>query len=141
MRDVVQRLGGIPLAISMAANYFRNSQADIEELSARYFDDLAALDDSMAVPAGYDRTAFAAVWFAVEQIGKAAQARGQFGRESQALLYHASFLSPDRIEQQCDRLGRHRRPPMGMQARIVVAWSGDQDEPAVDLSAAKVPEG
>ncbi|RGP45290.1 hypothetical protein AWH04_03490 [Rhodococcus erythropolis] len=97
VRGVVQRLGGIPLAISMAANYFRNSQEDIEELSARYFDDLAALDDSMAVPAGYDRTAFAAVRFAVEQIGKAAQARGQFGRESQALLYHASFLSPDRI--------------------------------------------
>lgn len=97
VRDVVRRLGGIPLAISMAANYFRNSQEDLEEISSQYFDDLAALDDSMAVPAGYDRTAFAAVRFAVEQIGKTAQANGKFGRESQALLYHASFLSPDRI--------------------------------------------
>ncbi|MFF0817774.1 ATP-binding protein [Rhodococcus sp. NPDC003318] len=90
--DIVHRLGNIALAVSMAGVHFRNCGDDLAELASDYFDSLAALDDSMAIPEGYSRTAFAAVRFAVEQIGKGAE-----GRESMALLYHASFLAPERI--------------------------------------------
>lgn len=90
--DIIHRLGNIALAVSMAGVHFRNCGDYLAELASDYFNSLAALDDSMAVPEGYSQTAFAAVRFAVEQIDK-----GNEGRESMALVYHASFLAPERI--------------------------------------------
>jgi hypothetical protein len=97
-KEIVARLGMIPLAISMAALYFRNSAGTVEELSAGYFAELDALEDIGSIPPGFDRTAFAAIELAVRKLGA-----GMVGhdlhdvRMVQAMLYRASLLAPDMI--------------------------------------------
>ncbi|RIR15177.1 ATP-binding protein [Mycobacteroides abscessus] len=95
--DVVGRLKNVPLAIAMAASYFRNADEDVAQLSGTYFKDLDALDDATAVPEGFDKTAFAAVRFAVKQIGSGTDADGDLRRETQLLLYHSAYFAPELI--------------------------------------------
>lgn len=94
---VVRRLGHVPLAIAMAASYFRNADEDIVLLSDRYFESLEALDDSTAVPEGFDKTAFAAVQFAVTQIGSETGGDEKLRRATQLLIYHSAFFAPELI--------------------------------------------
>lgn len=95
--EIVNRLGRVPLAIAMAALHFRNVDEDITRLSAEYFDSLESLDDPASIPEDFDRTAFAAVRFAVSQLGKGVGEATTASRESQALIYHAAFLAPELI--------------------------------------------
>lgn len=94
---VVRRLGHVPLAIAMAASYFRNADEDLIQLSDKYFESLEALDDPTAVPEGFDKTAFAAVQFAVRQIGSEAGGEEEFRRATQLLIYHSAFFAPELI--------------------------------------------
>jgi hypothetical protein len=94
---VVRRLGHVPLAIAMAASYFRNADEDVTQLSDKYFESLEALDDSTAVPEGFDKTAFAAVQFAVNQIGSETGGDEEFRRATQLLIYHSAFFAPELI--------------------------------------------
>lgn len=94
---VVRRLGHVPLAIAMAASYFRNADEDVALLSDKYFESLEALEDSTAVPEGFDRTAFAAVQFAVTQIGTETGGDDNFRRATQLLIYHSAFFAPELI--------------------------------------------
>lgn len=98
VRGVVNRLERLPLAIAMAASYFRNADEDISQLSAKYFASLADfLDDDSARPRDFDRTAFAAVRFAVSRLGEAAGAGSAYKRETQLLVYHSAFFAPELI--------------------------------------------
>jgi hypothetical protein len=81
----------------MAASYFRNADEDVTQLSERYFESLEALDDSTAVPEGFDKTAFAAVQFAVKQIGSETSVDGELRRATQLLIYHSAFFAPELI--------------------------------------------
>lgn len=92
---IVDRLGLIPLAISMAGLYFRNADSDLAELAPAYFATLEALDDTVAVPPGFNRTAFAAVTAAVDQIGTGSDS--PYIRNARVLMYTASFLAPELI--------------------------------------------
>jgi hypothetical protein len=94
---VVRRLGHVPLAIAMAASYFRHADEDVVQLSEKYFESLEALDDSTAVPAGFDKTAFAAVRFAVNEIGSETGGDGKFRRATQLFIYHSAFFAPELI--------------------------------------------
>ena len=90
---IVRRLGRIPLAVSMSGLYFRNTQGRLDELTVQYFSDLAGLDDSLSIPRGFDKTAFTAIRFAVENLGKGMQTPHR--RDAQALLYAGSLLAPE----------------------------------------------
>lgn len=98
VKEIVARLGSIPLAIAMAALHFRNSAGTVRELSAGYFAQLEALEDIGSIPPGFDRTAFAAIEHAVRHLGA-----GIIGHDRedvkmvQAMLYRASLLAPDMI--------------------------------------------
>jgi hypothetical protein len=94
IREIVERLGRIPLAVSMAGLYFRNTQGRLDELALQYFADLAALDDSFSVPRGFgNKTAFDAIRYAVENLGKGTRAPRR--RDTQKLLYAGSLLAPE----------------------------------------------
>lgn len=96
--DIVNRLGRIPLAISMAGLYFRNASGTVEELSADYFAELEALEDTSAIPPGFDKTAFAAIEHAVRHLGDDRSGRSRHEvLLAQAMLYRAALLSPDLI--------------------------------------------
>ncbi|OXM23262.1 hypothetical protein CBI33_07515 [Rhodococcus erythropolis] len=95
IESIVQRLGLIPLAVSMAGLYFRNAEGELAELVPDYFKTLDALDDSLAIPPGFSRTAFAAVATAVEQIGSGSDS--PYARNAKILVYTASFLAPEMI--------------------------------------------
>jgi hypothetical protein len=69
LADIVDRLGLVPLAVSMAGMYFRNAAGTVAELSVDYFAQLDALDDLTAIPPGLNRTAFAAIEHAVRHLG------------------------------------------------------------------------
>jgi hypothetical protein len=65
VKEIVARLGSIPLAIAMAALYFRNAAGTVGELSAGYFAQLEALEilapyrrDSIAQPLRPSSTPF-----------------------------------------------------------------------------------
>ena len=98
VKEIVARLGSIPLAISMAALYFRNAAGTVEELSAEYFAELDGLEDIGSIPPGFDRTAFAAIEYAVRNLGA-----GMVGDDRhdvkmvQGMLYRGSLLAPDMI--------------------------------------------
>lgn len=98
VKEIVARLGSIPLTIAMAALYFRNSAGTVGELSAGYFAQLDALEDIGSIPPGFDRTAFAAIEHAVRHLGS-----GIIGHDRRdvrmvaAMLYRASLLAPDMI--------------------------------------------
>jgi hypothetical protein len=94
IREIGDRLGRIPLAVSMAGLYFRNTQGRLDELAVQYFADLAALDDSFSVPRGFgNKTAFDAIRYAVENLGKGTRAPHR--RDTQKLLYAGSLLAPE----------------------------------------------
>ncbi|MFM9378076.1 hypothetical protein [Gordonia sp. VNK21] len=95
IQAIVDRLGSIPLAISMAGLYFRNADSDLAELAPTYFATLDALDDTLAIPPGFNRTAFAAVTTAVNQIG--ADSNSPYTRNARILMHTASFLAPEMI--------------------------------------------
>jgi tetratricopeptide (TPR) repeat protein len=95
--EIVNRLERVPLAIAMAALYFRNSDEDITLLSRAYFESLDALDESTAIPEGFDRTAFAAIQFSVSQIGRGGNLSEEDRRQTQALIYHSAFFAPELI--------------------------------------------
>ncbi|ORA15590.1 NB-ARC domain-containing protein [Mycobacterium asiaticum] len=98
VREVVKRLERLPLAIAMAALYFRNADEDISQLSEKYFASLEdALDDDSAKPDDFDKTAFAAIRFAVSQLGETAGAGNAYKRETQLLVYHSAFFAPELI--------------------------------------------
>ncbi|WP_196809579.1 hypothetical protein [Nocardia sp. 348MFTsu5.1] len=95
VQAIIDRLGSIPLAISMAGLYFRNAAGKLAELVPSYFATLDALDDSLAIPPGFNRTAFAAVTTAVDQIG--AGSNSPYTRNARILMHTASFLAPEMI--------------------------------------------
>ncbi|MEV0339172.1 ATP-binding protein [Nocardia sp. NPDC050713] len=93
--EIVERLGRVPLAIAMAASYFRNAEEDVSQLSGQYFARLDALSEATAVPEGYDKSAFAAIRFAVAQLG--VDSSPERRSETRALIYHAAFMAPELI--------------------------------------------
>jgi hypothetical protein len=97
VKEIVARLGMIPLAISMAALYFRSSAGTVQELSAGYFAELDALEDIGSIPPGFDRTAFAAIELAVRNLGVGMVGDRYDVRIVQEMLYRASLLAPDMI--------------------------------------------
>lgn len=97
VRAIVNRLEQVPLAIAMAASYFRNADEDIGRLSREYFERLDALNESTSIPEGFDKTAFSAIRFAVEQIGTADGDSAEERSQTMALVYHSAFLAPELI--------------------------------------------
>jgi hypothetical protein len=97
VRHIANRLGKIPLALSMAGLYFRNAAGTVEELSADYFAELDALEDDGSIPPGFHLTAFAAIEHAVRHLGAGVGGNSQDVRFVQALLYRASLIAPDVI--------------------------------------------
>lgn len=98
IKQIVDRLGSIPLAISMAALYFRNAAGTVDELSAEYFAELDALEDIGSIPPGFDRTSFASIEHAVRNLGVGMVGDDRHDvRMVQAMLYRASLLAPDMI--------------------------------------------
>jgi hypothetical protein len=98
VKEIVARLGSIPLAIAMAALYFRNAAGTVGELSVGYFAQLDALEDIGSIPPGFDRTAFAAIEHAVRHLGSGIIGHDRRDvRMVEALLYRASLLAPDMI--------------------------------------------
>jgi hypothetical protein len=98
VKEIVARLGAIPLAIAMAGLYFRNAAGTVGELSADYFAQLDALEDIGSIPPGFDRTAFAAIEHAVRHLGAGMVGEDrQDVRMVQGMLYRASVLAADMI--------------------------------------------
>ncbi|MFH5229408.1 hypothetical protein [Antrihabitans spumae] len=93
--DVVNILGRVPLAVSMAGIYFANAEGDITELSDQYFSDLAALDDTLSIPQGFNQTAFKAIRHAVAKLGKRDPA--SHGTSARAVLEVGCLLAPEQI--------------------------------------------
>ncbi|NHE67797.1 hypothetical protein G9U53_26185 [Rhodococcus sp. D-46] len=93
--EIVDRLGRIPLAVSMAGLYFRNAEGQLSELLTDYFASLDALQDDLAIPAGYGRTAFAAIRYAVNNIGRGANS--PYKQAAKGVLYYGSLLAPELI--------------------------------------------
>lgn len=93
--SIVQRLGQIPLAVGMAGLYFRNAEGKWTDLVPDYFQKLDALDDYLAIPPGFNRTAFAAIATAVDEIG--AGTGSPYTRNAKILMYTASFIAPELI--------------------------------------------
>lgn len=90
IQGIVDRLDCSPLAVSMAANYFANCEGDIGELSKEYFADLAALEDSLAIPPGYPRTAYSAIVHSSRRM--AIRAESSFGGDARAAIEIGSVL-------------------------------------------------
>jgi len=99
VRDVVERLGFIPLAVSMAGMYFGNAAGTVTELSAAYFAELDALEDEGAVPPGVSNsTLYAAIRHAVGHLGDGLGSNSPDEmRIAQALLYRAALVAPNKI--------------------------------------------
>jgi tetratricopeptide (TPR) repeat protein len=93
--EIVERLGLVPLAVSMSGIYFKNTEGQLDELALRYFSDLEALADSDSRPPGFPRTAFAAIQHAVRNIGKGTPAGDTYGRSARAVLEIGSLLAPE----------------------------------------------
>lgn len=99
VRDVVNRLGLVPLAVSMAGMYFGNADGTVAELSSTYFAELDALEDEGAVPPGVSNaTLYAAIRHAVSHLGDGLGSNSPDERRiAQALLYRAALIAPDKI--------------------------------------------
>ena len=97
--NIVERLGWMPLAVSMAGLYFGKAAGTVAELSQDYFAELDALEDEGAVPPGVDnKTAYAAIDHAVRHLGAGIGPSSTLDvRMAQALLQRASLLAPDLI--------------------------------------------
>ena len=99
VRDVVERLGLIPLAVSMAGMYFGNADGTVAELSAAYFAELDALEDEGAVPPGVSNaTLYVAIRHAVGHLGDGLGSNSPNEmRIAQALIYRAARSRPTRF--------------------------------------------
>lgn len=97
MEDIVERLHKVPLAIAMAGLYFHDSGEDVAELSATYFDTLAALDVQANIPEGFDRTAFAAIQLAVSRLTEGKAGTDDDRRRAQQLIRLSAMLAPELI--------------------------------------------
>lgn len=97
--DVVERLGFIPLAVTMAGMYFGNADGTVAELSAAYFAELDALEDDGAVPPGVSNTTlYAAIRHAVSHLGEGLGSNSPDEmRIAQALIYRAALVAPEKI--------------------------------------------
>lgn len=91
---IVSRLSLVPLAVSMAGVYFKNNEGTLDELSSSYFQELEALEDLRAIPAGFDKTAFQAIQLAVKNLGQGLASREE-RRRAAGILYHAALLAPE----------------------------------------------
>lgn len=91
---IVSRLSFVPLAVSMAGVYFKNAEGTVDELSTAYFEELEALDDMRAIPAGFDRTAFQAIKLVVKNLGQGLVSAEE-RRRATGILYHAALLAPE----------------------------------------------
>ncbi|GAA1053201.1 hypothetical protein [Dietzia natronolimnaea] len=92
--EIVETLGRVPLAVAMAGIYFANGEGTVSELSKRYFEDLAALDDPLSIPPGFNETAFKAIQHAVRKLGTVDP---RHGRKARAALEMGSLLAPEQI--------------------------------------------
>ncbi|WP_157978616.1 MULTISPECIES: NB-ARC domain-containing protein [Nocardia] len=123
--EIVERLGRIPLAVSMAGVYFSNVEGDLAELAPDYFRTLEALEDKLAVPAPYDRTLFAAVHHAVSNLGKKSAA--PYADLAKTTLRHSSLLAPELlplnflIAASSDQIVDLAKPPIPCEADRAVA--------------------
>lgn len=100
LRDVisgiVERIGWIPLAVSMSAIYFKNTEGQLSELVTQYFSDLTALADTLSIPPGFHHdTAFTAIQYAVTNLGIGTPAADLYGRRARAVLEIGSLLAPE----------------------------------------------
>ncbi len=93
--EIVNSLENVPLAVSMAGIYFANADGDVAELSKEYFADLAALDDTLSIPPGFNQTAFKAIRYAVKKLGT--RDPNGYGTRARALLEMGSLLAPEQI--------------------------------------------
>lgn len=93
--DIVNRLGRVPLAVSMTGIYFKNTEGQLNELALQYFSDLEALADDYSKPPGFNKTAFAAIQHAVGSLGKGSPTGDTFGRRARAVLQIGSLLAPE----------------------------------------------
>jgi hypothetical protein len=91
---IVSRLSYVPLAVSMAGVYFKNAEGTIDELSTAYFEELEALDDMRAIPAGFDRTAFQAIKLSVKNLGQGLVSAEE-RRRAAGILHHGALLAPE----------------------------------------------
>ncbi|AFM18593.1 hypothetical protein Mycch_3868 [Mycolicibacterium chubuense NBB4] len=97
IEEIVERLHRVPLAVAMAGLYFHDSDEDVANLSATYFDNLAALNVEANIPEGFDHTAFAAVQLAVSRLSEGNAGTDEHRRRSQQLIARAAVLAPELI--------------------------------------------
>ncbi|MFW3120265.1 hypothetical protein MMAG44476_21222 [Mycolicibacterium mageritense DSM 44476 = CIP 104973] len=99
VRAVVNRLGLIPLAVSMAGMYFGNADGTVAELSSAYFAELDALEDEGAVPPGVSNsTLYAAIRHAVGHLGDGLGSNSPDEmRIAQALIYRGALVASEKI--------------------------------------------
>lgn len=95
IRDIVVRLGLVPLAVSMSAIYFKNTEGQLDELAPQYFTDLEALADDASIPPGFPSTAFAAIQHASRNLGKGTRTGELYGRSARAVLEIGCLLAPE----------------------------------------------
>ena len=95
--DIVNRIGRVPLAVSMTGIYFKNTEGQLNELAAQYFLDLEALADTYFIPLGFNKTAFVAINHAVRNLGKGTPSGDVYGRHKRAVLHIGSLLAPELV--------------------------------------------
>jgi hypothetical protein len=95
IRDIVVRLGLVPLAVSMSAIYFKNTEGQLDELALQYFNDLDALADDASIPPGFPSTAFAAIQHASRSLAKGTRTGELYGRSARAVVEIGCLLAPE----------------------------------------------
>jgi len=95
IREIVVRLGLVPLAVSMSAIYFKNTEGRLDELALQYFTDLEALADDASIPPGFPSTAFAAIQHASRNLGKGTRTGELYGRSARAVLEIGCLLASE----------------------------------------------
>ncbi|GAB3037642.1 hypothetical protein [Mycobacterium bourgelatii] len=95
IRDIVVRLGLVPLAVSMSAIYFRNTEGQLDELALQYFSDLDALADDASIPPGFPTTAFAAIQHASRSLAKGTRTGELYGLSARAVVEIGCLLAPE----------------------------------------------
>lgn len=95
IREIVVRLGLVPLAVSMSAIYFKNTEGQLDELALRYFSDLEALADDASIPPGFPTTAFVAIQHASRNLAKGTRTGKLYGRSARAVVEIGCLLAPE----------------------------------------------
>lgn len=95
IRDIVVRLGLVPLAVSMSAIYFKNTEGLLDELTVQYFIELDALADDASIPPGFPTTAFAAIQLASRRLARGQQTGELYGRSARAVVEIGCLLAPE----------------------------------------------